>query len=103
MKTYTLQWSPTEGRDYPLSYIGSPATPVYQQEFFSVEEAKEAYEKELKATDLTPISELDFSPTDMEVRRNCTSLDIVVIETDEYTDEEEMGEVIKSSDYFWIE
>ena len=96
MATYNLKWAETEAFTPDLSTFSKAPNFVYVKEFDTIEEAKEAYEDELKGTTLTAFANLDFAPTENEVREHGTYLEIVEIDEDNIN-------TVESSDYYWVE
>jgi hypothetical protein len=96
MTTYNLQWSETESYTPNLSTFSKAPNFVYEKEFDTIEDAKEAYEKELKGTTMKAFTSLDFSPTDEETRTNGTCLEIIEISEDDIN-------VVETSVYYWVE
>ena len=96
MITYNLKWSETESYTPNLSTFSKAPSFIYEKEFNTIEEAKEAYENELKSTTMTAFANLDFDPTEDEVRGHGTCLEIIEINEDEIN-------VVETSAYYWVE
>lgn len=96
MTTYNLQWSATEAYTPNLSTFSKVPNFVYEKEFNTIEEARDAYENELKGTTMKAFTSLDFSPTDEETRTHGTCLEIIEVDNDNINS-------VESSAYYWFE
>ncbi len=99
---FILSWSATESDlQEPLAIYSTGCDFVYSKEFKTLKAANEAYEKELSATSLQAFSELNFQPTDDELRKHGTTLDIIKVDIDE--DGDEKVDCVENGEYYWVE
>lgn len=98
MKKFILSWEITES-DFqnPLESVSNIRKPVYSLEFDTYKEAFEAFQKELSATTLMKCCDLDFSPSDHELRTSCCALMVTMVDS-----EDDIVQVMESSEYYWI-
>lgn len=89
----------TESNTQPELHTSTLAHSIYSAEFATEEEAAAFYNEELEKTELTKVADLDFVPTDDEVRTNVVTLDVTCIDTED----EDNPEFIETSDYYWID
>uniref|UniRef100_A0AB33JJ45 Uncharacterized protein n=1 Tax=Prevotella sp. GTC17262 TaxID=3236797 RepID=A0AB33JJ45_9BACT len=101
MKKYIVTYSETEsGLTNFLESISTIANPIYEKEFATFEEANEFAKHEAEMTSLTKIEELDFSPSEHEMRTNVCYLYIFCVDVD---DEENADLLNHENDGpFWI-
>ncbi|SFG38230.1 hypothetical protein [Prevotella sp. KH2C16] len=93
MKKYVLGWQTTECYGSYLQSLDKETA-----EFDNLKEAKAAFDKELKATRNTKVSDLDYDPSDDECRHNLTNLYIALADTEDDT----VFEDVETSDNYWI-
>lgn len=103
---YLVHWMATEGGlQQPLVTRSTAKAPVYEAYFKTREDALRSSGSEAGHTyagkELTPVVDLDFSPTDDEYRSNVTSLEVLHLILDEDGELDGIEEVTHSED-FWI-
>lgn len=102
MKKYTVQWAMTERNTQPMLFTLSEdgKKPVFKFETTDLEEAKELANKEILWAELEKISDLNFDPTDEELRKYGTRVEILAEDTE---DEDSAEPVDFDSPLFWFE
>ena len=74
--------------------------PVFKFETTDLEEANEFANNEILLAELEKISDLNFDPTDEELRKYGTYVEIIAEDTE---DEDSAGPVDFDSPFFWFE
>ena len=102
MKKFTVQWAMTERNTQPMLFTLSDdgKKPVFKFETTDLEEANEFANNEILWAELEKISDLNFDPTDEELRKYGTHVEIIA----EDTEDEDAAELVDfDSPLFWFE
>lgn len=96
MNKYLVLWSPNETDSQPpLETKSTGMKLVYSFTSKNEKEAKRVYQEELSMTSLTRVDDLDYELNDDDIRKNCTTLQLVLIETKSH-----YAEILETSDYY---
>lgn len=103
MKKYLVQYTQTEAGLQPyLRSLSKAPRWIYQYKTADLQEALKVARKEIEATDLTKIEDLEYDLTDREYNRNVSRIDVLQVDTDE-DGEEIIDWVDFDSPEFWVE
>ena len=103
MKKYFVQYTQTEAGLQPyLRSLSKASRWIYQYETADLQEALKVARKEIEATDLTKIEDLEYDLTDREYNLNVSRIDVLQVDTDE-DGEEIIDWVDFDSPGFWVE
>lgn len=102
MVIFSVRWSVTPSFEPFLESVSTSSYSIRSVYFLNLDDAKAFFKLELSKSTLTPVSSLDFEPSQDEFTSNCVYLSVSKEDTEDESVYEDVSDDL-ISDYFWID